>query len=496
MQLLQVSLRKLFDIVVIETSTNATMSGDHYAEFDFRFGWRWLLPSQNGKRWESIGLSSEEHRWWQHGSSPALFSNHSDRAHGYLIALDSVAPDAIANQINEDSPPWLCAWGAGSSISRLRSSLHGFASVREYALLPAGNPRVVVPLSSPGFVEAGLRLHRPGRWLAQLGMLMARGLARLGNYSLLRRKVLLIASREENAWPLGAMQAGLAASSSGPQLDYALYLGTPDDNRKTVVLPLGNSEPSVILKAAETPRARAALQNEAHALKTMGLSTLAARVPRFIGLEDAGGRLTLLQEYRQRHVVGKDRMTVAVLDFLAKLNAIGRERMALADWLGLASGNGCVLDNGFDHRAGLPPFAEEAAAKLRARVAAMADRGAQLWLHRNHGDFAPWNCAWTVRGLFVFDWEESREHRLALDDAFYYVLSPFVHVHKKPDARKALVMALQFAGELAPQLGFAAGSAPDREAAVRLYLALWLLGRLNQSPFYGELVVRLEQSWV
>lgn len=65
MQLLQVSLRKLFDIVVIETSTNATMSGDHYAEFDFRFGWRWLLPSQNGKRWESIGLSSEEHRWWK-----------------------------------------------------------------------------------------------------------------------------------------------------------------------------------------------------------------------------------------------------------------------------------------------------------------------------------------------------------------------------------------------------------------------------------------------
>ena len=206
---------------------------------DYRFGWRWLLPDRLGDLTVSFGLSADEQQWWAQTQSLKLVTSHEENFDGCLIALDSADPDAIANQVNSATPCWLCAWGSGASVSRLRSSLHGFGSVREYALLPAGNPRVVVPLSSPMNALAGLRLHRPGRWLARLGLLVASGFARLGHYGLLRRNVLLIATREKEAVSQGAVQAGVYATSLSGYADYALYLGTPDDNRKTVVLPLG-----------------------------------------------------------------------------------------------------------------------------------------------------------------------------------------------------------------------------------------------------------------
>lgn len=144
---------------------------------------------------------------------------------------------------------------------------------------------------------------------------------------------------------------------------------------------------------------------------------------------------------------------------------------------------------------GLSRAAESAASKLWSRLTGLANEKKQICLHRCHGDFAPWNCAWTDRGLFVFDWEESREQGLALGDAFYYVLSPFVHVQKNPDAGKVLAMAVEFATDVSTRSGLCAGLTPRCETDVRVYLALWLLDRLNLSPFYGELAVRLERSW-
>jgi len=460
------------------------------ALLDYRFGWRWLLPDLTGNRVVSHGLCEDEQQWWAQTQSLTLVPNQAENFDGYLIALDLAAPDAIAIQMNSATPRWLCAWGSGASVSRLRSSLHGFGSIREYALLPAGKPRVVVPLSSPQKVVAGLRLHQPGRWLARVGLLVARGFARLGYYELLRRRVLLIATRENEAVPQGAVQAGMNASIAGGRADYALYLGTPDDNRKTVVLPLGDAPPSVILKVAETLKSRIALKNEARALTAMGMTSLADQVPKLIGLKETGVRLTLAQEFRQRHSIGQTRMSEAVVNFLAGLAEIDRKQVALADLLRVEEGAGRMIT-----KINLSSMTENAALKLRSRLVTLANEGKQIWLHRCHGDFAPWNCAWTYRGLFVFDWEESRERGLALGDAFYYVLSPFVHVKKNLDSGKALAMAVEFAVDVSTRSDFCTGSASHCETEARVYLALWLLGRLNLSPFYGELMVRLEQSW-
>jgi hypothetical protein len=172
---------------------------------DYRFGWRWLLPVCDGDQTVSVGLGADEQQWW--AQKLKLVSSRDEGFIGCLISLDNATPVEIVNSIINANPHWLCAWGSGSSVNRLRSSLHGFGSVREYALLPAGKPRVVVPLSSPKNAVAGLRLHRPGRWLARVGLIVARGFARLGYYGLLRRSVLLIATREKGAVPQGAAKA-------------------------------------------------------------------------------------------------------------------------------------------------------------------------------------------------------------------------------------------------------------------------------------------------
>lgn len=446
---------------------------------DFQFGWRWLLPAQNGQHISYVGLDAAELQWWQTAHEVVCQSGLGSglAAESLFVALDPLNQTQVFAQLANSELGLVCVWGSGQAVQRLRSQLRGFGAVHEYALLPAGNPRVVVPLSSPRAAVAGLCLHRPGRWVAKVGMMVARILAYCGNYILLRGKVLLIATRVANTVPQGALQAGLDAALHGAHSDFALYLGTPDGNRKTVVLPVGDGTPALILKVAATPTARAALQNEASVLALLAGTPLTTRVPKLFGLKDAGVRLTLTQEYRQRQAVDTGVMQGAVLDFLTDLSVLGRDQIALANWLQPQVG---------DHALGL----EKAGAKLRTRIEASATSGTQIWLHRNHGDFAPWNCSWTAQGLFVFDWEESRARRLALDDAFYYVLSPFVHVHKKPNAQKALVLALQFGGKLCSRMA-ATGAAAD----VRLYLALWLLGQLGDSDFYSELLGCLEQDW-
>ena len=447
---------------------------------DFHYSWRWLLPSGSGQQAVYFGLNHEEQRWWTQTLAMQSPIGTSSPTEGCLIAFDHCDVESVVEKVNDMRPSWLCAWGSGSAVNRLRDSLGEFGSIREYALLPAYNPRVVVPLISSKHAIAGLHLHRPGRWVAQVGLLVARSLAKFRHFGLVRRRVLLVATRSPY-FPIGAVHAKLKISLQTEQQDYALYLGAQGSNRKTVVLPIKkNSQPKVILKIAETTKARSALINEAQALQTLAtITSLASRVPKLIGIEETDSSLTLLQEYRTRLFARKHRFNAAVVDFLVDLAKLERKMDKLAEVVP-------VLPQHVD--AGLIPRVRIAATQLREKLEILANNGVRSWMHRCHGDFAPWNCSWTSRGLFVFDWEESKAHELALGDAFYFVISPFVHVQKQSGAAFVMAIAIQFADELARRAGF-------DEIDVRMYLAVWLLQRLSKNPFYGELVIELERSW-
>jgi hypothetical protein len=243
------------------------------AVLDFRFGWRWLLPIAAGGRIRLHSFPMEEQAFWQEALPALDWQAGDDRPDMLLVDGVRCGAQAMPSLIDIQTAQVACMVVSRAQANHWRTILcEAYSQVREYGLLPSGNPRVVVPLTSARHAVMALSLHRPGRWVARLGVMLARTLARFGYLDLLRGRVLLIATTSPGFVPHGAVLAGVPERVGHQVTDYALYLGTPDDNRKTVVLPLGDELPSVILKVAETPMSCASLHNEAAALSALSSS--------------------------------------------------------------------------------------------------------------------------------------------------------------------------------------------------------------------------------
>ncbi len=449
------------------------------AALDYRFGWRWLLPAVTGNI-RMYGFSDEEVQFWYQIFPDARQETENSHSAVLLINADRCTTQAQPTLADMQTAELVCVIGQRESSRQWRVMLSkSFSRVQEYGLLPANNPRVVVPFSASRHAIAALRLHQPGRWIARLGLWLARVLAMFGNFWLLRSRVLLIASRSSSFIPRGALQAELPDRFGEQSLDYALYLGTPDGNRKTIVLPLGDTPPDTILKVAETPRARASLLNEAAALSVLAQTPLSICVPQLKRQIPTGTSLVLWLEYRPRLQTSQRHLDNAAAYFLGQMMASGSRMEPLAHFLrdlSVTAGNNQ-----------LPADVADACRALHGRLQVQAKSGERILLHRTHGDFAPWNCAWTSQGLFVFDWEESRENALALGDAFYYSVAPALLVQRNASAIKTLQTVFGFADQVV-QMG-------EVKLDIRIYLALWLLPRAGYAKLYGELCVLLAQRW-
>lgn len=391
------------------------------AALDYRFAWRWLAPLPDCASVFVGGFGDRETAFWHGVLAARAVPSPAGEAQAWIVDADQVPPGELARARA------ICAVGSARALAPWRRAVHGrFAQVREYGLLPRDNPRVVVPLT-PRHAGAGLRLHRPGRRMARAALRLAACLARAHILAPLRHRSLLVAARDADAVPSGAVEALLPEWLGEAQLDYALYLGTADDNRKTVVLPLGAGAPHCIVKVAATPRARQSLRNEAAALDGLRRSAVARNVPRVLGRVESGSTLAVYQQYRVRRAAGARLLEDAVVDFLARLCAIGV----------------------------------------------------------SHGDFTPWNCAWTDEGLLVYDWEASTAAELPLGDAFHYVLGTALHLGNCRRPRQTLQQALALAARVAD-------AAAMQRAQPRAQLAAWLRQRLPQAAFYGTLLGELE----
>src|SRR5690606_3052358 len=105
-------------------------------------------------------------------------------------------------------------------------------------------------------------------------------------------------------------------------VDYALYLGTAETDRKTVALPLPLSDQPSIIKYGDNPLACAALRNEASALNRMHETLLARQVPAVISFYDDGVAVSLIQAYRPRRHASSKAMQRAVQGFLCALDKV------------------------------------------------------------------------------------------------------------------------------------------------------------------------------
>ncbi len=436
---------------------------------DHRFAWRWLIPVDGAASLHAVGLSQADAAYLARELALPLAGHSSSDASVCVVDADAAEPPG-ARQDAVARAQVVCVFGRGSSVERWRRvvSRHG-GLVRPYALLPAGAPRLVVPLGSAAHVDLALVMHRPGRLLARLAVDVARRLAQLGMTRPLRRSMLLIAARGA-VTPLGARRCALSRHLPGSERgDHALYIGSPGEERKTVVLPLGDGAPEAIVKIAATPPAVASLRREVETVRALGGTALAPYLPGCLAVQEGRELFAVYQRYRARRWVPSFVVSEAAVDFLAGLSAVRRGQHDLGGEVDRVGRLGSAAAPGWPRLA----------AALRARAAA----GVVLWRHQSHGDFAPWNCAWTRSGLVVYDWEAAMEEDIAFSDAFHFHLAParLIGTRRRPEA--LVRSGLAFAGRVAAAAGLSRIDLPA-------HLACWLMVRLaaQPDPFHAALL--------
>jgi hypothetical protein len=453
---------------------------------DQRFAWRWLLPLHGCSTLCIQGFAPDEQEFLASALRPIEVVTDDDAD---LWLIDGDASAKIADRFSSRDSPQVVAVVAHRSRARrwgacLRSV---FPTACEYALVPAPNPRLVVPLTSSRHVLSALRLYRPGRRLARAAIWVAGAAARLHIYFFLRGHVLLVASRGTETAPTGAISAQMALHA-GPQIRaYALYLGTTLGNRKTVVLPLPDHDPNTIAKIGATGGAADAIRNEVLVLQELDQWRLASSIPRVQALVSSDDSLAVFEEYRERLRAPKGRLRTDVARFLARLSTLNRDTRPLASLLGEKRNLGAST---------VSDQADSACAPLLERIESLAKTNVEFYVHQNHGDFTPWNVFWTRQGLFVFDWEESRRHGVALDDAFTYVVIPAILVGRHFRPKETVSQAIKLGIQVAQQAGL-------NDLDVYAYLALWLVdrvtrvrrSRIEMRGRYAQLMAALGEQW-
>ncbi|KGO34995.1 hypothetical protein JT06_05275 [Desulfobulbus sp. Tol-SR] len=441
-------------------------------ELDYRFGWRWLLPVTAGDKVLLLGFSDGELIFWRRILAEASIT--TDPGAATVLLLKDLSPD---HRIVQACPRLdvLCAIGPGSMVAAWRRRLAGrFARISDFALLPADRPRVVVPLGESGPLVQGLGLHRPGRRTARLALAIGTLLARFGVDRPLRTRTLCILIRvADERRQAGLWQAGRHLCNGDAGGRYALYLGTPDAHRKTVVLPVGG-RPECILKIGESIKAREALHNEMTALQTMSRTSLAPSVPRILGADIGDGFIALSQEYRARKAAMQSAIRTKAVEFLIALARIDAGQRPAGEILAP-----------YRHRLDDPVdgIDQQKYAARRKFLDGAVDSDVMIAGSRSHGDFAPWNCALTDQGFFVYDWEDSCDWDVALGDAFFFATAAAAYVQRRPDLERVENAAFSLARNVAEGTGL------ERDK-IRFYWNLWLLRMVakKDAPLYRQLL--------
>lgn len=177
-----------------------------------------------------------------------------------------------------------------------------------YALIPPGNPRLVLPLNNRTQLLRGLAMHKPGRASARMIMQVLRFLAAIGITTPLARRKLIV------------HRGTLANGDVDP--DSILYLGTEDPDRKTTILSPKLDE---ISKYGKGEFAQAALVQEANTLTALHDTDVASQVPKLLSFGPMGNGLLLRQEYRAPRRATQNWLEAEATRFLTKLSEVNRE---------------------------------------------------------------------------------------------------------------------------------------------------------------------------
>lgn len=447
-------------------------------ELSYRFGWRVLLPIKYGSNVLLLGFNDQE-KCYLKRALPEVS----------VVGQQSPATDVIVNDLDPKSFDDLIfthlksisVIGSKKNIYAWRRLVaNKFAETNIYGMLPPNNPRVILPLGHSDWIIKGLALHSPGRWFARTAVFGLKILARIGIESALHRKMLFIATDVSATLPGDIRINNLNGKNKNTKQASALYLGSPDEFRKTVILPLSDTL-STILKHGDTQKANNTIRNEAETLKILSQTELASHVPILHDLVDRNDKVTLHQEYRPRVNRLRCHMERASLNFLVRLSLQGRSTRKLKDVLSNLRDKSCPTNRDAVH---------VASRQVWKRLDELAEQGVKIIGYRSHGDFASWNYEWTRKGFFVFDWEESQAWDIAFEDVFYQIIGPALHISKPLTPASVETKAIDSALVFASNAGL-----PVED--IRMYWAIWLLKRISRGtmPLYEQCLENVANSW-
>lgn len=330
----------------------------------------------------------------------------------------------------------------------------------EYGLLPRNEPRLAVPLHSVSAARSALKMHTPGRWSRKVGLYILRLSVGLGVWRFFGYRIGFWTKTQQEPSLIGNLRSHDLPINTA---SCALYFGGESDAPKSTLLVMSDSVPVCILKIARAQEANGRINHEAAALNTLGPSAVHLNVPKLLGVGEFQGLRYLVQEYVPRIPTSDRALEHSAIEFLAALLSDTGRNAAVRD----------LLDR---EQLSCASKAKELRAVVERLSSVHGDTVLPVCLV--HGDFAPWNCAATERGFFVYDWEMASEFGIPFSDAFYYVISQALHLRRTAPAA-VVSKALVFADRVAMKANIP-------RTSVRVAWQLWIALRTARDVRYEQ----------
>jgi hypothetical protein len=288
--------------------------------------------------------------------------------------------------------------------------------VRTYAGLPAGRPRIYIPLNSSRLRTKGLSFHSPGSLKSKAGLLIAKTLSGLGIKFHLMRNAVSVFSANENFFGGNGLTDWIAGKVGYGISDLVVYAGSESERRKITALAVAEKDgEDVVVKIADSAAGTEAIRQESEALHALKSTSLSSWVPELLFEDKWNGYVIQGQSALSRGSRSQGScLTNVHFTFLADLSTFGRKFVSFRSTR-FFQDLSLKLEN--IPAGSLPPSVTRAWYEILKRD--FADR--KVLCHRIHGDFAPWNICEQEGRLFVYDWEDSLSEGLALTDALRFV---------------------------------------------------------------------------
>ena len=293
------------------------------------------------------------------------------------------------------------------------------------------SPRIIIPLADRAIRKKGLTFHKPGSWGSTLGVAAASFLSDLGLLSQFRKNLVSLVYKKKAGGGTTILN-WLENRLDKPFLDLVIYCGSDTQQRKITALATTQCRKDFVVKIADTTLGKKAVDLETQALRALADSLEGyARIPKVITEGEWAGALIQVQtSLPKRGVLQIQKLKRIHLRVLTVLSHIDRRTVAFSDTSCFKEIKKMSSYAGSD----TPEVVQNA-----ARILLGPDvQDMTVICHRIHGDFAPWNMNVGVRGISLWDWEDSLADGLLYTDIFHFIFRHAVLVGPWPGAETLL----------------------------------------------------------